>query len=70
MTELEKLLLETLEKLEKESQRKHTEYVNSSRELRQMFDDTAKKNDELTKLVNDLSLQVEGLTRLLRLSSK
>ena len=65
MTELEKLLLDTLEKLQEESQTRHAEYVKSSGELRQMFNDTRMKNDEIEKLVNDLSLQVQGLSRLL-----
>lgn len=65
MTELEKLLLDTLEKLQEESQTKHAEYVKSSGELRQMFNDTKMKNDEIEKLVKDLSVQVQGLSRLL-----
>ena len=60
MTELETHLLNALQKLQEESSKQHNAYMKSANELRTMFADTEKRNDEIEALLQDLTEQLKG----------
>ena len=58
MTELETHLLSALRSLHEEFKIQHDEYMKSANELRQMFDVTMKRNDEIEAFLKDLTEQL------------
>lgn len=65
MTELEKLLLNTLETLQKNLEKHHSAYLNSSKELQTMHTAIKEENANILARMDDLTKQLETLNSLL-----
>ena len=65
MTELEKRLLNTLETLQKNLEKHHSAYLNSSKELQTMHTAIKEENANILARMDDLTKQLETLNSLL-----
>ena len=69
MTELEKRLLNTLETLQKNLEKHHSAYLNSSKELQTMHTAIKEENANILARMDNSSSNMSQISRLLRMAS-